>query len=133
MSDDFSEFLTNTVVIHASPWADDGAGSYVRSPTAGVTLMASVQLHTAARVAYLASIGSESAGSIFFAADPIDTTSTRNYPGGVLQQRIRADDAITWQVDPDDATTWRNLVAVGPAIDEGGTGIGWRVEFRERA
>jgi hypothetical protein len=127
---DFSRFSRNAVTIRAVRRDNDSSSDPRPVAEAGTDLMASVQMHSVSRVLYNESLGSEGVGSVFFHAEPIDASSTRDYGRG---QRLQADDEIDWRVDPADPTTWQTFAALGPAIPEGGGTSAWRVDVKYRA
>jgi hypothetical protein len=117
----FASFCINQTLVQTRSGDDP-----TTPPSAGTTIMGSVQAAGSARLVAHGQEASLVSHIVMYDGEPLDTSNARGNP------RIRLEDQITWQVDPADPLSWRNLYALGPARDEGGGGVAWSVDCQER-
>lgn len=124
MTDDLSDILVNTVLVKSVATATDRSGDDLRTPSAGTSYAASVQMAGEAEVMAQGRQGANAVGVVYFDREPLDTSVGADHP------RLRVRDLIEWQADGTNPAV-RELIVSGPPKPEGGFGTAWSVEVEE--
>jgi hypothetical protein len=124
----FSSLMRNRVVLKTFTAGPGQPGSGTRTPSAGTTFTASVQLGESSRDVGQGRTGATAGGKVFFTSRPVDTSAGAR----TASPEVIVQDLLIWQVAPGAPSRDRVLVAQGPATPEGGRSVVWSVSVIER-
>ena len=118
----WTEFLVETVILKTVSPTVDGSGSAIPSLSTGTSLSAKVDAKTTSRVTDHGAILAETTYTVYFAAEPTDTSSGKR----LNTPTCRTDDILIWGD--------KTLAALGAAQDMSALGeTMWRVMAKEIA
>jgi hypothetical protein len=122
-------FFRCDITLYTSIIGRDAAGGTTRNPSAGSPFLASVQGNSASWRPILGALYAETSHVVLFRSFPVDTSAGARaaLPTQRLGPEVNTQDILDWASFPGVSPPIVHLQALGPAIDQGGHGVGWVV------
>jgi hypothetical protein len=120
-------FFKNPVVLITSTPGRDAAGGTTRTSSAGTPYRVSVQPNSTGRQTILGALYAETTHVVLWRDFPVDTSAGARVAAASqrLGPEANVQDLLLWTTPAGTVPATIRLQVLGPAIDQGGSGVGW--------